>query len=218
MASASCLRCLTRPTSGLRLAPRITPIINFTAAFSTTPVSRDIKNAHKKKPLQVIGRHIRRGRIGQNARKKREIVRFKKPAPGERKAFRKRIVLSNNNAAPVSGLIELDSEVMTNKDNLCRMVGLPDKLIDKLRTIESFKISQPWGLFRKPHVLVRKETIQLVQRLEEAVAQKQTLRTVLTGDKIAGKSMLLLQAQSHALLNKWVVINIPEGKFQSILS
>ncbi|TID03964.1 37S ribosomal protein S23, mitochondrial [Colletotrichum higginsianum] len=35
---------------------------------------------------------------------------------------------------------------------------------------------------------------------------------VLTGDKVVGKSMLLLQGLSHALLNNWVVINIPEAQ------
>lgn len=181
----------------------------FAAPFST---STQLGAPPKKlKPILVAGRHIRRGKIGQNAKKKREIVRFKKPSPGERKAFRKRIVLTNNNAAAVSGLSVLDSETMLNAENVCQMVGLPDKVIDKLRSMESFKTSQPWGLFKKPHVLVRKETVQLIKRIKEAETQKQTLRTVLTGDKISGKSMLLLQAQSHAMLNNWVVISIPEG-------
>lgn len=208
MATANCSRCLTRPTSGLRLAPRITPAISWTAPFSTT-ASADAMNAAR---VTYIGRHIRRGKIAQNAKKKRELVRAKKPEPGERKAFRKRIQLSNNNAAVVEGLPQVDAEILANEENITSMVGLPDNLVDQLRALESFKTHQAWALFRKPHMLVRPETVQLMKRLNEAGAQKQTLRTVLTGEKNSGKSLMLLQATSHALLNKWVVINIPEAQ------
>lgn len=218
MALSSCTSCLMRPSSGLRLTPRITPIVTFTAPFSTTtPASAAPKGAAKpgksyKKPLQMLGRHLRRGKVGQNAAKKKDIPHFKKPAPGERKAFRKRIQLSNNNAAPVKDQPVLDAGALLNPDNLCRMVSIPDNIIDPLRTIESFKITQPWGLFRKPHMLVRNETIDLMTRLKNAGEEKQTVRTVLTGDKISGKTMLLLQAQSYAFLNNWVVISIPEAQ------
>lgn len=214
MASANCTRCITRPSSGLRLAPRITPVVTFTAPFSTTSSASAAAVAKKtyKKPVQVLGRHMRRGKIGQNAAKKKDIPHFKKPAPGERKAFRKRIQLSNNNAAVVKDQPVLDAGALLSPENLSRMVSIPDKVIDQLRAIEAFKITQPWGLFRKPHMLVRAETLDLMGRLKTAEAEKQTVRTVLTGDKIAGKSMLLLQAQSHALVNDWVVISIPEGE------
>ncbi|KAG7133702.1 37S ribosomal protein S23 like [Verticillium longisporum] len=214
MASVNCTRCLTRPTSGLRLADRITPIITWTAPFTTTTaVAAGPSKAVGNKPRQVIGKHIRKGKIGQNAKKKREIVRFKKPEPGERKAFRKRIQLSNNNAAVVTGLPVADAAAMVSKENLGRIISMPDKLIDQLRALESFKTTQNWGLFRKPHMLVRKETMQMMERLNEAAAEKQTLRAVLTGERVSGKSLLLMQAMSHALLNNWVVIHIPEGEY-----
>ncbi|KAM0332399.1 hypothetical protein ACHAQA_002679 [Verticillium albo-atrum] len=217
MASINCTRCLTRPTSGLRLADRITPIITWTAPFSTTTTAAAAAGGKVigSKPRQVIGRHIRKGKIGQNAKRKREVVRFKKPEQGERKAFRKRIQLSNNNAAPVTGLPVADADAMLSQDNLGRMISMPDTLIDQLRALESFKITQCWGLFRKPHMLVRKETVQMMERLKEAATEKQTLRTVLTGERISGKSLLLMQAMSHALLNNWVVIHIPEGESSS---
>ncbi|ROT37241.1 mitochondrial ribosomal protein [Sodiomyces alkalinus F11] len=211
MASVHCSRGLTVPRSSLRLAPRITPIIAWTAPFSTTPAVSKVAGAPKK-AFQVIGRHIRRGKVAQNSKKKPQIVRAKKPQPGQRKAFRKRIQLSNNNAAVVDGLPVLEAETMANKENLCRMVGLPDKLVDQLRALEAFKPTQFWGLFRKPHMLVRTETVSLMERLNEAATQKQTLRTVLTGGKNSGKSLMLLQAMSHGLLNEWVVINIPEAQ------
>ncbi|KAM0270449.1 hypothetical protein ACHAQH_009406 [Verticillium albo-atrum] len=173
MASVNCTRCLTRPTSGLRLADRITPIITWTAPFTTTTTAMAAGPAKivGSKPRQVIGRHIRKGKIGQNAKKKREIVRFKKPEQGERKAFRKRIQLSNNNAVAVTGLPVADADAMVSRENLGRMISMPDKLIDQLRALESFKNTQCWGLFRKPHVLVRKETVQM---MESFVAQDLT--------------------------------------------
>ncbi|EEY18586.1 37S ribosomal protein S23 [Verticillium alfalfae VaMs.102] len=196
MASVNCTRCLTRPTSGLRLADRITPIITWTAPFTTTTAaaagpSKVVGN----KPRQVIGKHIRKGKVGQNSKKKRE--------------------LSNNNAAVVPGLPVADASAMVSKENLGRIIGMPDKLIDQLRALESFKTTQNWGLFRKPHMLVRKETVQMMERLNEAAAEKQTLSTVLTGERISGKSLLLMQAMSYALLNNWVVIHIPEGEYSN---
>lgn len=214
MASLNCSRCLTRPSSGLPLAGRTIPIIAWSAPFSTSAAV----SAVQIKPAQRIGAHIRRGKIGQNAKKKRDVQRAKKPAPGERKAFRKRIQLSNTNAAPVTGLSVLEAGTMADADRAGSMVGLPDKLVDQLRALEAFKTTQNWGLFRKPHMLVREETVKLTKRLEEAAAQKQTLRTVLTGEKKAGKSTMLLQAMSHALLNNWVVIHIPDGKLPRALS
>ncbi|KAG7103115.1 37S ribosomal protein S23 like [Verticillium longisporum] len=213
MTSVNCTRCLTRPTSGLRLADRITPIITWTAPFTTTTaVAAGPSKVVGNKPRQVIGKHIRKGKVGQNSKKKREVVRFKKPEPGERKAFRKRIQLSNNNAAVVTGLPVADAAAMVSKENLGRIIGMPDKLIDQLRALEAFKTTQNWGLFRKPHMLVRKETVQMMERLNEAAAEKKTLSTVLTGERISGKSLLLMQAMSHALLNNWVVIHIPEAQ------
>ncbi|KAG7132099.1 37S ribosomal protein S23 like [Verticillium longisporum] len=185
MTSVNCTRCLTRPTSGLRLADRITPIITWTAPFTTTTaVAAGPSKVVGNKPRQVIGKHIRKGKVGQNSKKKREVVRFKKPEPGERKAFRKRIQLSNNNAAVVTGLPVADAAAMVSKENLGRIIGMPDKLIDQLRALEAFKTTQNWGLFRKPHMLVRKETVQMMERLNEAAAEKKTLSTVLTAQDL----------------------------------
>jgi small subunit ribosomal protein S29 len=138
----------------------------------------------------------------------------RKPAPGERKAFRKRVQLSNNSALPVSGLETLGPKTMVVEEAKGSVVGLPDALVEQLRALESFKATQNWGLFRQPHFLVREETVKLIQGMEAAVnAKKEAMKCVLTGSKLSGKSTALLQAQSHALLNGWVAIHIPEGWF-----
>ncbi|OLN87942.1 37S ribosomal protein S23, mitochondrial [Colletotrichum chlorophyti] len=226
MASANCARCLTRPTTAAAapriLTQRIVPVISSyavspiaaaaaaaagAASFSTSSV-----DSAAVRKVTYIGKHIRRGKINQNARKKRDNVKVKKPAPGERKAFRKRITLSNQNALAVEGLENATQQTLASNESKGSVVGLPDKLVDQLRVLEAFKTTQCWGLFRRPHVLVRDETVKLAKRLDGAVKERQTLRMVLTGDKIAGKSMLLLQSMAHSLLNNWVVINIPEAQ------
>ncbi|KAK0381397.1 hypothetical protein CLIM01_01258 [Colletotrichum limetticola] len=214
--AANCARCLTRPTTAAATAPRIlsqriVPVITAYAGASAAPFSTSSADAAPR-TLKMIGKHIRRGKINQNSKKKRDNVRVKKPAPGERKAFRKRITLSNNNALAVEGLKEITNETLAAAESKGSVVGLPDKLVDQLRTLEAFKTTQNWGLFRRPHMLVREETVKLASRLDAAVKEKQTLRLALTGGKIAGKSMLLLQAMAHSLMNNWVVINIPEGQ------
>ena len=145
-------------------------------------------------------------------KRKRVIERGKPPLPGERKAFRKRILLSNNNALPVSGLGKLDAQSMLDKSNTGRVLTLPDELVDQLRAAEAFKPTQSWGMFRAPSLLVRTETTDLVKRMHDSAKKQDTLRVVLTGDRLAGKSTLLLQAMSYAYLDGWVVFNIPEGK------
>ncbi|KAL1856252.1 hypothetical protein VTK73DRAFT_8416 [Phialemonium thermophilum] len=89
---------------------------------------------------------------------------------------------------------------------------LPDALVDQLRASEAFKITQCWGMFRRPSVLIRSETAELSKQMEEYAANNDTLRLVITGEKLTGKSLLLLQAMAYAYLNRWVVINIPEAQ------
>ncbi|KAJ0168820.1 37S ribosomal protein S23, mitochondrial [Colletotrichum tanaceti] len=205
--AANCVRCLTRPTTIGAAAPRIlsqriVPIItSYSLATGISPFSTSSADSVAARRVTYLGKHIRRGKINQNARKKRDTARVKKPAPGERKAFRKRITLSNNNALAVEGLQDVGIETLAVAENKGSMVALPDQLVDQLRTLEAFKTTQNWGLFRRPHMLIRGETVELAKRLDDAVKERQTLRMVLTGDKVVGKSILLLQGLSHALLN-----------------
>lgn len=209
MASATCLRSLSRPGTSIQAVPRVVPIINPAASFSTTsPGFAGVAPGSK-----AAGKHVQkfREKVKQAVRRRRDIVKTKKPEPGARKAFRKRIVLSNNNAMPVLGLDEFGPQTMVEDESAGKVFALPGALVDQLRAAEAFKPTQHWGLFRHPHMLVRKETVELMKRMKAAEEGKKVLRLLLSGERITGKSTMLLQAMAYGLLRKWVVINIPEG-------
>lgn len=135
--------------------------------------------------------------------------------------MRKRIVLTNDNALEVSSLKDLDKATALSEKNEGQVRGLPEQVVDALRAVEAFKTTQGWSLFRRPATLMRKETIQLAKLLKEVEdpvdgQQKKTLRRVLSGDRMSGKSTLLLQGLAMAFLRDWVVINLPEGITESI--
>ncbi|KAK3300830.1 mitochondrial ribosomal death-associated protein 3-domain-containing protein [Chaetomium fimeti] len=225
MSTPNCLRCLVRPSAGIpvsgpmsRTATTATPIAalpltrTLTAPFSTTAAS----NAAPRRAFQPAASTKGHSRVG----KKLQLGKFKKdrvaergrvPQPGERKAYRKRITLSNDNAIPVPWLTDLAPADMTAAENTARVLALPEEVQDQLRAGEAFKTTQCWGMFRKPAVLVRKETVNLANQMQESADNRKTLRLVVTGDKVAGKSMMLLQAMAHAHLNNWIVINLPEA-------
>ncbi|KAK6227310.1 hypothetical protein QIS74_00865 [Colletotrichum tabaci] len=192
--AANCARCLTRPTTIAAAAPRvlsqrIVPIItSYSSATGIAPFSTSSADSAAARRVTYIGKHIRRGKINQNARKKRDTARVKKPAPGERKAFRKRITLSNNNALAVEGLQDVGRETLAVAEHKGSVVALPDQLVDQLRTLEAFKTTQNWGLFRRPHMLVRGETVKLAKRLDGAVKERQTLRMVLTAQDLTNSN------------------------------
>lgn len=206
--SANPLRTLLRPAGPV--ARGLHPGVYSGAPFSTTALlakgppakagavqTQKQKKTFKKKGAQSVGP-------------------ARKPNAGERKAFRKRIQLSNNSALEVQGVDVLEAGVMTDGASAGKMFSLPDQLVDQLRTLEAFKPTQSWNLFRKPHVLLRQEVVNIMGRLGSAAESKKAARLVLRGSRLSGKSLALLQAMSYALLNNWVVINIPEGKFPSI--
>lgn len=134
------------------------------------------------------------------------------PAAGERKALRKRIVLSNTNALEVQGLQDLDKELLLEDGLVGKVVGLKGTTVDQLRASEAFKTTQGWGLFRRPGVLVREESLEISQALVDAEERKQALRLVVDGDKGTGKSLLMIHAMATAFIREWIVLNIPEGK------
>lgn len=217
MSSANCWKCLLRPSSGLPVARLAapTPIIAFTTAPFSTSAMLSAKGPPKKLAAKDSAKgHIRAGkrmRLGK-FKKKKEVDRGKPPGPGERKAFRKRVQLSNNNALAVPDLQALTKEAMADRQAAGAVLAVPDAVVDQLRTLDAFKPTQCWGLFRQPSVLLRSETVDLVQKMQQAAGNKEALRLVVTGDRISGKSMLMLQAMANGLLNDWVVINIPEGR------
>ena len=136
----------------------------------------------------------------------------KRPAQGERKAQRKRIVLSNDNALEVSSLRDLTKDNVLSEQNEGKVMGLPQEtVVDALRAVEAFKTSQGWGLFRRPAVLMRKEAIELARLFNEAESSKKTIRRILCGQRMSGKSTLVLQGLTMGFIRDWFVINIPEG-------
>jgi len=141
----------------------------------------------------------------------------KRPGQGERKALRKRIVLSNDNALHVSSLQDLDKANVLSEKNEGKVMGLPQEhVVDALRAVDAFKPNQGWSLFRRPAVLMRKEAIQLARLFQEVedstgAQQKKTIRRILCGERASGKTTLLLQGLTMAFLRDWFVINLPEG-------
>ncbi|KAK7421925.1 hypothetical protein QQX98_001919 [Neonectria punicea] len=200
MASANSLRCLMRPA----MAPRIQPVVLATVSFSTTVAAAA--------PPAVKSRRDLPAKMKKTYKKRGNIVPVRKPNPGERKAFRKRIQLSNNSALPVEGLGALEAGNMALDESAGKVFSVPDHVVDQLRALEAFKTTQSWNLFRRPHVLLRKEAVELMKKLEASADKKEALKCVLTGSKLSGKSMAMLQAMAYALLNNWVVFHIPEGK------
>ncbi|PHH67241.1 hypothetical protein CDD81_3010 [Ophiocordyceps australis] len=209
MASAAPLRCLASPTTR-PLVPNLTRLhiqragicsssrLLATETSQTVRSRRDLlrlrpNNSYKKKPKPTAG-----------------LV--KKPAPGERKAYRKRIQLSNESALPVAGLSLVEQDTLADSKNSAQVVALPAPVVQRLHALEAFKAGQSWGLFKRPHFLVRSETVQLVSRMNAAAEAKETLRCVLTGSRWTGKSTMMVQAMAHALVNEWVVIHIHEGQ------
>ncbi|KAK0668293.1 putative mitochondrial SSU ribosomal protein S23 precursor [Cercophora samala] len=213
MSATNCLRCLGRPSVAGASRGVVVPVFApRTAPFSTTAIQNALPAKGKSGEHQDRSVRVYRAGRKMTFKKKHTGDRGKPPAPGERKAFRKKIVLSNDNALPVPWVTEMEASSLSNENKVGTIVSLPPAVQDQLRATEAFQPTQTWGLFRKPSTLIRKETVELVGKMEKATANKQTARVVLTGEKISGKSTMLIQAQSYAYLNNWIVIHFPDAQ------
>ncbi|KAK4205216.1 putative mitochondrial SSU ribosomal protein S23 precursor [Triangularia verruculosa] len=212
MSATNCLRCLSRPSVSRGVVVPVFAPTRTAAAFSTTAVQNAMPSKAKSAENQDRSVKVYRAGRKMTIKKKSTTDRGKPPGPGERKAFRKKIVLSNDNALPVPWVPEMEAGSLSDPKQVGKIVSLPATLQDQLRATEAFQPTQTWGLFRKPSTLVREESVQLMGKMEKAVADKTTARIVLTGEKISGKSTMLLQAQSHAYLNGWIVIHLPDAQ------
>lgn len=204
------LRCSLPNNTTSAASWRPPPSTNRLAAFSTNPSAQF--PAPAKKSVSMTG-PPQKGVKKLRMRKKMRVVAARPPAPGERKALRKRVVLSNTNALMVPGLQDMNAQNITQSNVEGQVLGIPDQVIDQLRAVNAFKPTQGWRLFRRPASLMRKETgemARLVSAVESAGAGK-TIRKVIVGECGSGKSMLQLQAIATAFLKGWVVISIPEG-------
>jgi small subunit ribosomal protein S29 len=214
MSQSICSRCISRSYLSIETS---SPSINAVqrAAFSTSPSLA--ANPPKKKGA-VAKPTSRQGTTLRLNKNKRDTT-GRPPAPGERKALRKKVVLSNTNAIEVKGLQELNRENGTAA-RLAELEGqvltLTDANVEALRSLEAFKHTQAWNLFRKPATVIRKDTVEIAKALEAAEGgedgkAKEAVKKVLFGEKGSGKSVLQLQAMALALNKGWVVIHIPNG-------
>ena len=208
MSSPLCWRCLSRASEGRTSAHLPFPYLAPTsiAPFSTTSAPL------AKVTTPVPQRGAKTTFIKKKPKFKNE-VKARKPNPGERKALRKRIVLSNTNALVVSGMQDFSVESLGQEELQGKVLGISNDVIDQLRAVEAFKPTQGWALFRRPGMLVRKETVEYGKLLEELQSEGKTLRRVLVGERGSGKSLMALQAMTIGFLKHWTVINIPEGIF-----
>lgn len=208
---------MSSPASSTSYLGPLTAIIPPTTSKTTHQFSTTASANATNPGRPQSGVHQRLGKRMKLAKfkAKKEVTPTKKPQSGERKAWRKRIVLSNNNAIPVDGLSVMDEKNLAAPSSSGEVLKMPSHAIDQLRASDAFKPSQTWGLFHSPHTLVRPETVRVCKRMLDAAAQKETARLILSGDKASGKSTLLIQAMANAYLNDWVVIHIPEGSFLS---
>lgn len=158
-------------------------------------------------------------RSSTNVRFSRKRTVPKLPLIGERKALKKRIVLSNTNALEVQGMQDLTAQNMADETQIGQMLGLDGELLDRLRDVKAFKPTQNWNMFRKPGTLMRGESVELGRTVADVKAgqvdgRPRTVPRIFAGEKSTGKSLMLLQAMSMAFLNDWVVIHVPEGMFR----
>ncbi|KFY30205.1 hypothetical protein V493_02070, partial [Pseudogymnoascus sp. VKM F-4281 (FW-2241)] len=208
MASTNCWKCLIRPSApsylyALSNAQRV-------AAFSTATA---VLAAGNPKAKPAPNQKAKGAKASLKIKKKKAPAKTgRPPAPGERKAARKRIVLSNTNALEVQGLPELSPETMVDAAMVGKVVVIPGPVIDQLRVVEAFKTNQSWDLFRSPSILVRDDTVVLSKKMLEAAAAKKSGSIVLSGSRATGKSMLLLQAMATAFTKGWIVISIPDAQ------
>ncbi|KAI9744069.1 MAG: 37S ribosomal protein S23 mitochondrial [Claussenomyces sp. TS43310] len=209
MASTSCCRCLSRPSvipTSLGVG-NVSSRLPSLAAFSTS--SRFAATIPKKPKLPAAQQ--KKGKT-LKIKKKAVVKSGRPPAPGERKALRKRIVLSNTNALDVPNMVDMTPEAVLDSAQTGKILGLPGILVDQLRAVEAFKTTQGWGMFRRPATLVRKETVEVAKMMQAAQEGKKTAVSVIDGGRGTGKSLMLLQAMAIAFTNRWIVLNIPEAQ------
>lgn len=215
MSRSICLRCLSRPLALIEQPLLRQQSVNVaqTTAFTTSSQFQKAAAPPKKKGAVIMkkavgGTSYRQGR--QTAKKTRAAGGGRPPASGERKALRKRIILSNTNALEVAGMEDFSNVLPTEKRHT-QVLGFTDGVVDSLRAIEAFKATQGWSMFRRPATLVRKETVEMARYIEEVSDGRSTVRRVIHGEKGSGKSVLTLQAMAMSFLKGWIVFHIPEG-------
>lgn len=211
MASSCCWSCIAKlrpaPLSGALAKPQF-PMQRIASFHTTAPNYAMPPKKSSNKGTQIKFRQKSSPQMPGGGSHRR-LVRY---PISEWRAARDRIVLSNTNALEVPDLQDFSTENMVDSRLNGQMLGLPVAMLDRLRALDAFQSRQNWHLFRRPATLVRKETTELgrlVQKLSEK--QGETALKVVTGEHWTGKSIYLVQAMTMALLNNWVVMNVPDG-------
>lgn len=221
MSLSICTSCLSRLRLSSQASIAHPALLSMSkSSFHSSPTYQGDGQNKKKR---ATGKNVYRNISPQTYKKKRRVVP-KTPPVGERQMQRKRIVLSNTNAIEIKAMQDLNPKNMNDDAYVGHVLGIEGSVIDQLRHAKAFKRSQNWRLFRQPATLFRKETVELGKNFElvnesqyGSDNQAKVLRQVVTGERISGKSVLLVQALSMAYMNKWVVINVPEGTIQITL-
>lgn len=221
-----CRGCLSR----LRLSSPLGAVSSLTTTGTTTAGTQTgafhtstarYANPLKKKSNSIEVSRFRQAKSAKLKKKGPVVERSRPPPPGERKALRKRIVLSNPNALEVEGMPDLSPTTMVDGRLRGTVVGLPVPMLEQLRAVQAFKPKQGWSIFRRPGTVMRKESLELA-RLVEGISgdgaagdkdKGRVVKRVVTGVRGAGKSVHLLQAMAMAFLKNWVVFTIPESTF-----
>lgn len=218
MSLQTCWRCLARDSiqscSKRRPSQQLWTLYPASTAPFTTSASLSALPPKKKGKPTMIEKNVKGAKKTFVKKKKPQGVdSSRRPAPGERKALRKRIVLSNTNALEVEGLKDITAQSMIDESLRGQVLGIPGPVVDQLRAVEAFKVTQGWPLFRRPAMLMRKDTLEMATEIENISLgiRDKTIRRVFVGERGSGKTTMLLQAMTMAFLKGWVVINIPEG-------
>jgi small subunit ribosomal protein S29 len=253
--ATKCIRCLARPSLPSSFLLNASSSLRVQSLPSTASMGK--RYASKLARPNTNGPRKNEKVKGQKTlriKKKPPPKTGKPPQPGERKAMRKRIVLSNTNALEVPGMRELDKglvgewekgirdarrhaeqgdwvlegamgmaaregakegEAKNGEGVVGHVVALQGQTVDSLRAVEAFKTTQGWGLFRRPGLLIREESVMLSRKLIQA--EEGNLRLVIDGERGTGKSLLLLHAMATAFVRGWIVINIPQGESSLLL-
>ncbi|KAL4934042.1 mitochondrial 37S ribosomal protein mS29 [Aspergillus undulatus] len=218
MVSSFCWSCLTqlRQTPRTILPSPTTVTVPRSAAFHTSAIL-NAPLMKKKSNSQDTGPKFRETRsMKPSKQKKRATERVRPPAPGERKALRKRIVLSNPNALEVQGMLELNSETMVDSRLRGSVLALPVPMIDQLRAVQAFKPTQGWSIFRRPGTVLRRETLEMGRFFDsisgEGEGKGSVVKRIITGPTKTGKTVHLLQAMAMAFTKEWLIVTIPEAQ------
>ena len=212
-----CTRCLVRasntgsfsafPILNLHLPNASATSFSTSAALFVLPPKKKVVSGKSQKNPE----RGERTTFGKKKGKKVVSEKGKRPAIGERKALRKRVVLSNTNALEVNDLEDFATRPPLDARSVGKVVGIPNHLVDQLRAVQAFKPSQGWSLFRRPAMVIRRETVEYDKLMQDSSSGKKTVRRVLVGERATGKTVMLLQVMAMAMMKGWVVINIPDG-------